>query len=78
MLSIYLYNLLLDGRVFDSYIEIMKKKNEESMKKTTIRIPLDAYKKIAHYCIDNDVNVQDFLKMAALHWIDHKINLKKD
>lgn len=48
------------------------------MKKTTIRIPQGAYKKIAHYCIDKDVSVQDFLKMAALHCIDHKINLKKD
>lgn len=56
----------------------MKKEDDESMKKTTIRIPLDAYKKIAHYCIDHDVSVQDFLKMAALHWIDHKIHLKKD
>lgn len=56
----------------------MKKEIEDSMKKTTIRIPLDAYKKIAHYCIDRDVSIQDFLKTAALHWIDHKIHLKKD
>jgi hypothetical protein len=56
----------------------MSKIKEDNMKKTTIRIPLDAYKKIAHYCIDQDINVQDFLKMAALHWIDHKIHLKRD
>lgn len=34
--------------------------------------------KISPYYKENDVNLQDFLKMAALHWINHNIHLNED
>ena len=52
----------------------VKKYNQYShLKRPNVTLTLDEHKKIAKYCIDNEMKIGDFLRQAALHCIDKKI-----
>lgn len=38
--------------------------NRSMMKTTSLRIPEDLWKRVRHYCVDNDMEYTQFLKEA--------------
>jgi hypothetical protein len=43
-------------------------------KRPTVAFSNDEHKLIAHFCIDHDLKLGDFLKNAALYCVKNKIN----
>lgn len=63
-----------ENRMKKKEVKPMKKLNQYSqVKRPNITLALDEHKKIAKYCIDNEMKIGDFLRQAALHCIDKKI-----
>ena len=57
----------------------MKKENEKNqyqgMKRPSVVFTEEEHKIIAHYCIDNNLKVGDFIKRAALHCAKNKVKI---
>ncbi len=43
------------------------------MKRPNVPMTLDEHKRIAKYCIDNEMKIGDFLRQAGLYCLDKKI-----
>lgn len=51
-----------------------KKKNQyEGLKRPTVTLTKSEHKKIAHFCIDNDITISEFLKRAGLFCVKKNI-----
>ena len=46
-------------------------------KRPTVRLEPEEHKLVAHYCIDIDMSIGDFLRQAALYCVKHKIDPSK-
>ncbi len=47
-----------------------KKKNtieETGLKRPSVAFSVDEHKKVAHYCIENDITIGEFLRKSALY-----------
>ena len=55
----------------------MKTEKPKEAKRPTVRLDTEEHKLIAHYCIDIDMNMGDFLRQAALYCAKNKINPSK-
>ena len=54
----------------------MKEKNKkplEGMKRPTVTLSREEQKAIAHFCIDNDISIGEFLKRAGLYCVEKGI-----
>ena len=60
----------------------MKKKEKETkktdsqysnLKRPTVTLSLDEHKKIAKFCIDNDIKIGEFLRRAGIYCASKKI-----
>jgi len=49
----------------------------EGLKRPTVAMTKDEHKIIAHYCIDNDISIGEFLKSAGLYCVEKGINPSK-
>ena len=48
-----------------------KKKNQfEGLKRPTVVLTLEEHKAIAHFCIDHDITISEFLKRAGLYFVE--------
>ena len=52
----------------------MKKPATTEAKRPTVKLEPEEHKLIAHYCIDLDEPIGDFLRQAALYCVKNKIN----
>ena len=43
-------------------------------KRPTVKLEPDEHKLVAHYCIDIDMSIGDFLRKAALYCVKNKID----
>ena len=51
-----------------------KRYNQYShLKRPNISLSVDEHKKIARFCIDNDMKIRDFLRGAALYCVENGI-----
>ena len=53
----------------------MKTDKYKEVKRPTVTLAPDEHKLIAHYCIDLDINIGDFMRQAALYCVKHKVKL---
>ena len=52
-------------------------KDTSKEKRPTVRLEPEEHKLVAHYCIDIDMSIGDFLRQAALYCVKHKIDPSK-
>ena len=52
-------------------------KDTSKDKRPTVRREPEEHKLVAHYCIDIDMSIGDFLRQAALYCVKHKIDPSK-
>ena len=52
-------------------------KDTSKDKRPTVRLEPEEHKLVAHYCIDIDMSIGDFLRQAALYCVKHKIDPSK-
>jgi len=50
-----------------------KKNPYETLKRPTVSLTNEEHKAIAHFCIDHDISIGDFLKRAGLYCVKKKI-----
>ena len=68
--------LLFDMTLFSSLDNRMTKDTSKE-KRPTVRLEPEEHKLVAHYCIDIDMSIGDFLRQAALYCVKHKIDPSK-
>ena len=68
--------LLFDMTLFSSLDNRMNKETPKD-KRPTVRLEPEEHKLVAHYCIDIDMSIGDFLRQAALYCVKHKIDPSK-
>jgi len=50
-----------------------KKNQYEGLKRPTVMLTGEEHKAIAHFCIDHDITISEFLKRAGLYCVKKKI-----
>ena len=53
---------------------IMQHTKPNEAKRPTVKLEPDEHKLVAHYCIDIDMSIGDFLRKAALYCVKNKID----